>query len=132
MSIDDFAIKKVIGKGSYGKVLLVIKNDDKKIYAMKVLKKKNMIKRNQVEHIKTERRIMELMDHPFIIKLKYAFQNEKKLYLVMDYCPGGELFFHIQRVNRFNEDAVKFYSAQLLLALNHLHENNIIYREYSF
>jgi len=105
MTIDDFAIKKVIGKGSYGKVLLVIKNDDKKIYAMKVLKKKNMIKRNQVEHIKTERRIMELIDHPFIIKLKYAFQNEKKLYLVMDYCPGGELFFHIQRVNRFNEDA---------------------------
>jgi len=58
MSIDDFSIKKVIGKGSYGKVLLVVKNDDKKVYAMKVLKKKNMIKRNQVEHIKTERRIM--------------------------------------------------------------------------
>lgn len=58
MSIDDFAIKKVIGKGSYGKVLLVVKDDDKKIYAMKVLKKKNMIKRNQVQHIKTERRIM--------------------------------------------------------------------------
>ena len=58
MTIDDFSIKKVIGKGSYGKVLLVIKNDDKKIYAMKVLKKKNMIKRNQVEHIKSERRIM--------------------------------------------------------------------------
>ncbi len=58
MSIDDFAIKKVIGKGSYGKVLLVVKNDDKKIYAMKILKKKNMIRRNQVEHIKTERRIM--------------------------------------------------------------------------
>ena len=65
MTIDDYAIKKVIGKGSYGKVLLVIKNDDKKIYAMKVLKKKHMIKRNQVEHIKTERRIM--------VSLKYIF-----------------------------------------------------------
>jgi serum/glucocorticoid-regulated kinase 2 len=105
MTIDDFSILKVVGKGSYGKVLLVKKNDDKKVYAMKVLKKKNMIKRNQTEHIKTERRILEVIDHPFIIKLKYAFQNPQKLYLVMDYCPGGELFFHIQRVERFNEEA---------------------------
>ena len=119
----------MIGKGSYGKVLLVKKNNEKKVYAMKVLKKKQMIKRNQVEHIKAERKIMELVDHPFIVKLKYAFQNPQKLYLVMDYCPGGELFFHIQRVERFNEEAVKFYGAQLVLALEHLHLNNIIYRE---
>ena len=105
MTIDDFSIIKVVGKGSYGKVLLVKKNDDKKVFAMKVLKKKNMIRRNQTEHIKTERRILEVIDHPFIIKLKYAFQNPQKLYLVMDYCPGGELFFHIQRVERFNEEA---------------------------
>ena len=105
MTIDDFSILKVVGKGSYGKVLLVKKNDDKKVFAMKVLKKKNMIRRNQTEHIKTERRILEVIDHPFIIKLKYAFQNPQKLYLVMDYCPGGELFFHIQRVERFNEEA---------------------------
>ena len=119
----------MIGKGSYGKVLLVKKTDDNKIYATKVLKKKQMIKRNQVEHIKAERKIMELIDHPFIEKLQYAFQNPQKLYLVMDYCPGGELFFHIQRVERFNEEAVKFYGAQLVLALEHLHLNNIIYRE---
>ena len=81
------------------------KNDDENIYAMKVLKKKNMIIKNQVEHIKTERKILELISHPFIIKLKYAFQTPEKLYLVMDYCPGGELFFHIQRVERFNEEA---------------------------
>ena len=96
---------------------------------MKVLKKRAMKKRNQVNHIKTERKIMELIDFPFIVKLKYAFQNEEKLYMVMDYCPGGELFFHIQRVERFNEEAVKFYGAQLVLALYHLHQNNIIYRE---
>ena len=86
---------------------MVKKNNENQVYAMKVLKKKQMIKRNQVEHIKAER----------------------KLYLVMDYCPGGELFFHIQRVERFNEEAVKFYGAQLVLALEHLHLNNIIYRE---
>jgi serum/glucocorticoid-regulated kinase 2 len=83
----------------------VKKNDDQKVYAMKILKKKQMIKRNQVEHIKTERRILELIDNPFIIKLRFAFQTTQKLYLVMDYCPGGELFFHIQRVERFNEEA---------------------------
>ena len=129
LTINDFSIIKVIGKGSYGKVLLVKKNDEDKVYAMKVLKKKAMIKRNQVEHIKAERKIMELVDHPFIVKLKYAFQNPSKLNLVMDYCPGGELFFHIQRVERFNEEAVKFYGAQLVLAIEHLHKNNIIYRE---
>ena len=73
MTIDDFSILKVVGKGSYGKVLLVKKNDDKKVFAMKVLKKKNMIRRNQTEHIKTERRILEVIDHPFIIKLKYLY-----------------------------------------------------------
>ena len=120
---------KIIGKGSYGKVLLVQKNDNDKIYAMKILKKKAMLKRKQVLHIKTERRIMELIDHPFIVKLRYAFQTPERLYMVMDYCPGGELFFHIQRVDRFNEEAVKFYGAQLVLAIDHLHKNNIIYRE---
>jgi protein-serine/threonine kinase len=129
LTIDEFLILKVVGKGSYGKVLLVRKKDDNGIYAMKVLKKKYMIKKNQVEHIKTERQILEMMDFPFIIKLKFAFQNEHKLYLVMDYCPGGELFFHIQRVERFNEEAVKFYAAQLILAIEYLHKNNIVYRD---
>ena len=129
MTVDDFTSLKLIGKGPYGKVFLVQKKDDQKIYAMKILKKKAMIKRNQVNHIKTERKIMELIDHPFIVKLIYAFQTAQKLYMVMDYCPGGELFYHIQRVERFNEEAVKFYGAQLVLALDHLHKNNIIYRE---
>ena len=129
MTVDDFTSLKLIGKGSYGKVFLVQKKDDQKIYAMKILKKKAMIKRNQVNHIKTERKIMELIDHPFIVKLIYAFQTSQKLYMVMDYCPGGELFYHIQRVERFNEEAVKFYGAQLVLALDHLHKNNIKYRE---
>ena len=129
ISVDDFSALRVIGKGSYGKVLLVEKIDDKKVYAMKILKKKAMIKRNQVKHIKTERKIMELIDYPFIVKLAFAFQTPQKLYMIMDYCPGGELFYHIQRVERFNEEAVKFYGAQLVLALDHLHKNNIIYRE---
>ena len=97
ISVDDFSALRVIGKGSYGKVLLVEKIDDKKVYAMKILKKKAMIKRNQVAHIKAERRIMELVDHPFIVKLIYAFQTPQKLYMIMDYCPGGELFYLLKR-----------------------------------
>lgn len=129
LTIDDFSIVKVVGKGSYGKVLLVKKYDDSKIYAMKVLKKKYIIKKNQVSHTKTERSILEMVNHPFIITLRYAFQSEMKLYLVMDYCPGGEIFFHIQKVNRFNEEATKFYAAQIILALEHLHKMDIVYRE---
>jgi serum/glucocorticoid-regulated kinase 2 len=129
LTIDDFTVIKVVGKGSYGKVLLVKKNDDSATLAMKVLKKKHMIKRNQVEHTKTERSILELVKHPFIIQLRYAFQSQVKLYFVVDYCPGGELFFHIQKVERFNEEAAKFYAAQMVLALEHLHKLNIIYRE---
>ncbi len=129
LTIDDFTVLKVVGKGSYGKVLLVKKNDDNNILAMKVLKKKYMIKRNQVEHTRTERSILELVKHPFIIQLKYAFQSQVKLYFVVDYCPGGELFFHIQKVERFNEEATKFYAAQIVLALEHLHKLNVIYRE---
>jgi len=96
---------------------------------MKILKKKNMIKRKQVEHINTERKIMEIIDNQFIVKLRYAFQTNQKLYFVTDYCPGGELFYHIQKVGKFNEEAAKFYAAQLVLAIEHLHKNNIIYRD---
>lgn len=129
ISVDDFQILKVIGRGSYGKVLLVKKNDSDEILAMKILKKKEMSIRNQVLHIKTERKIMEVISHPFTIKLKYAFQNKQKLYLLSEFCQGGELFFHLQRIVRFNEEAAKFYCAQVILALEHLHSNNIIYRE---
>jgi len=129
LSLDDFLMLNVIGKGSYGKVLLVRKKEDQNIYAMKILKKKNMIKRKQVDHINTERKIMEVIDNQFIVKLRYAFQTNQKLYLVTDYCPGGELFYHIQKVGKFNEEAAKFYAAQLVLAIEHLHKNNIVYRD---
>ena len=75
LTIEDFTIIKVVGKGSYGKVLLVKKNEEETIYAMKIMKKLSMVKKNQVDHIKTERRILELIDHPFINKLQYAFQT---------------------------------------------------------
>jgi serine/threonine protein kinase len=82
---------QVIGKGSYGKVMLVKKRDDGSIFAMKVLIKQNLIQRGQVEHTRTERHVLEVANHPFIVKLHYAFQNRRKLFLVMEYCPGYRL-----------------------------------------
>ena len=128
-TLEDFSQLKVLGRGAFGKVVLVRLEKNKKLYAMKILKKEIVIKRKQVNHTMTERSLLEKLNHPFIVKLIYAFQTPQKLYMVMDYCPGGELFYHIQRVERFNEEAVKFYGAQLVLALDHLHKNNIIYRE---
>eukprot|EP00916_Digyalum_oweni_P019226 GHVL01032014.1.p1 GENE.GHVL01032014.1~~GHVL01032014.1.p1 ORF type:complete len:366 (-),score=56.98 GHVL01032014.1:128-1225(-) len=129
VTLDDFVLLKVIGKGSYGKVMLVRYRTDGSVYAMKMLRKENIVKRNQVEHIKTERSVMEQLSHPFIVELKYAFQTKKKLYFVMEYCPGGELFFHLSRACRFPEQRARFYSAEILLALEHLHKLDIVYRD---
>lgn len=77
----------------------------------------------------TERYILETIKHPFIISMDYAFQNEKKLYFVLEFCPGGELFFHLSRVSRFDEKITKFYCTQIVLALTHLHKHDVIYRD---
>mmetsp|Transcript_8208 Transcript_8208/g.24166 ORF Transcript_8208/g.24166 Transcript_8208/m.24166 type:complete len:328 (-) Transcript_8208:468-1451(-) len=126
--LEDFALVKVLGKGSYGKVMLVRSKDDA-LYAMKMLRKENVIKRNQVEHTKTERAVLEAVSHPFIVTLHYAFQTPKKLYMVMEYCPGGELFFHLSRAGRFSEGRTRFYVAETSSAISYLHKLNIIYRD---
>lgn len=132
MRVQDFTLMKVIGKGSFGKVMLVRRkfgNDKDRVYAMKVLHKDNVVKRNQVEHTKTERSVLGAVDHPFIVKLIYAFQTKKKLYFVMDYCSGGELFYHLGRAGRFSENRTRFYAAEIVLALEHLHTLGIVYRD---
>lgn len=129
--LDDFILMKVIGKGSYGKVMLVRHRDEEAgaYYAMKMLRKENVVMRNQVEHTKTERQVLEVVSHPFIVNLYYAFQTPKKLYFVLEYCPGGELFFHLSRAGRFSEKRCRFYASEILLAIDYLHRLNIIYRD---
>lgn len=129
LSIDDFTLLKVVGKGSYGTVMLARKNDTQEVLAIKMLKKTYLKKRKQEVHTKTERFILETIQHPFIVNLKYAFQNAEKLYFCLEFCPGGELFFHLQRVENFDEEVTRFYSAQMVLALEHLHKHDIIYRD---
>lgn len=96
---------------------------------MKILKKSHLVKRRQIERTRTERKVLSVVNHPFIMKLHYAFQTPDKLYLVLDYCPGGELFFHLSRFRRFPERVARFYAAELLLAIGHLHKRSIIYRD---
>ena len=128
-SLESFNIIKVIGKGSFGKVFLVREKATNTIFAMKVLKKDYIIRKNQVEHTKTERSVLGHVKHPYIVGLAKAFQTADKLFFVLDYCAGGELFFHLGRVGRFPEDRAKFYAAQIALALEHVHSRDIIYRD---
>lgn len=128
--LDDFQLVKVLGKGSYGKVMLVKRADKPgEVYAMKMLRKEHIVKRNQVEHTKSERNVLETVDHPFIVKLHYAFQTPKKLYVVLEFCAGGELFFHLSQAGRFSQGRTRFYGCEICLALDYLHSLNIIYRD---
>jgi len=126
---DDFELLFVIGKGSFGKVMQVKKKDTGKIYAMKVLRKETIIQRKQVAHTRAEKAILQMIQHPFIVTLHYAFQTEEKLYMVLDYINGGELFFHLKKEGRFNENRVRFYAAEITCALCHLHSYDIVYRD---
>ncbi len=98
------------------------------LYAMKVLKKDYIKKKNQIEHTRTERAVLGNVRHPFIVGLNMAFQTADKLFFVLDYCSGGELFFHLGKVGRFTEERAKFYAAQIVLALEYVHSLGIIYR----
>lgn len=126
---DDFDILNLIGKGSFGKVLQVRKKDTGKIYAMKVLRKEAIIARKQVAHTKAEKSILSKIQHPFIVTLNYAFQTEEKLYMVLDFINGGELFFHLKREGKFSEARVRLYAAEIACALCHLHSFGIVYRD---
>eukprot|EP01124_Arcella_intermedia_P006532 TRINITY_DN13869_c0_g2_i2.p1 TRINITY_DN13869_c0_g2~~TRINITY_DN13869_c0_g2_i2.p1 ORF type:complete len:451 (-),score=106.98 TRINITY_DN13869_c0_g2_i2:43-1395(-) len=132
LSLEDFVIRKVIGQGSFGKVLLVTKKetDNKnKVYAMKVLNKSTIIARNEVEHTKSEKSILMKLEHPFLVKLHYSFQTPDKLFFVMDYINGGELFFHLQKDKKFSEERVRFYAAEIVAGLEYLHSAGVIYRD---
>lgn len=126
---DDFELLTVIGKGSFGKVMQVRKKDDGKIYAMKVLRKETIVARKQVAHTKAEKNILMKIQHPFIVNLNYAFQTKDKLYMILDYINGGELFFHLKKEGRFSESRVKLYAAEIVCALSHLHSLDIVYRD---
>jgi len=126
---DDFDFLKVIGRGAFGKVMQVKYKKTDEIYAMKILKKKQIVDSNQIVHTRSERKILEALQHPFLMTLRFAFQTDSKLYFVLDYYRGGELFFHLKKETKFKEEVSQFFVAEVALALGHLHSKDIIYRD---
>ncbi|KAJ3337899.1 hypothetical protein HDU93_000344 [Gonapodya sp. JEL0774] len=126
---EDFDLLKVIGKGSFGKVLQVRKTDTARVYAMKILPKRDIVDRKEVAHTLSERNVLIMASSPFLVGLKFSFQTPEKLYLVLDYMSGGELFYHLQREVVFREERARFYAAELVLAIEHLHNHDVVYRD---
>ena len=129
VSLKNFTLIRILGKGAFAKVLEVEKEKSGSRYAMKVLKKHHVQRKNQVEHTRTERRVLATIAHPFICQLRYAFQTKQKLYLVLDFHPGGELFYHLSRRGRFREHQARVYAAEITMALEYLHNHDIVYRD---
>ncbi|KAL5521078.1 hypothetical protein ACEPAG_9000 [Sanghuangporus baumii] len=130
LTIEAFELLKVIGKGSFGKVMQVRKKDTQRVYALKTIRKAHIASRpGEITHILAERTVLALVNNPFIVPLKFSFQNPDKLYLVMSFVNGGELFYHLQREGKFDENRSRFYAAELLCALEHLHGFNVVYRD---
>jgi protein-serine/threonine kinase len=127
--ISKFEQLKVIGRGTFGKVILARYKEDNALYALKILKKEHILKTKNLINIKNEKRLLEKIDCSFIIKLRFTFQSKDKIFMVLDYYNGGELFFHLQNNRAFNEDLVQFYAAEIYCALKHLHQEKIIYRD---
>lgn len=130
-SPSDFEPLKVLGQGAYGKVLLVKEKATGCLFAMKQLRKASMIvEQKKIEQTKTEKSILESLRHPYIVQLYYALQDHQKLYLILQYAQGGELFTHLAEERMFSEDCTAFYIAEMALALYHLHANvGVVYRD---
>lgn len=140
---EDFEILRMIGKGAFGKVFQVRKkgsseiaeggddddDDGDGIFAMKVMRKDNIIKKNHVDYMKAERDILTKVVHPFIVQLRYSFQTKSKLYLIFDFINGGHLFFHLYRQGIFSEEQARLYTAEIVSAVSHLHKNGIVHRD---
>lgn len=127
--LTDFQILRTLGTGSFGRVHLVRSNHNGRFYALKVLKKQTIVKLKQVEHTNDERRMLSVVSHPFLIRMWGTFQDAEQVFMVMDYIEGGELFSLLRKSQRFPNPVAKFYAAEVCLALEYLHANEIIYRD---
>jgi len=128
LGLDDFRTVKVIGKGAFGEVRLVQKVDTGKIYAMKLLKKDEMLKKDQLAHVRAERDVLAESDSPWVVQLFYSFQDPSHLYLIMEFLPGGDLMTMLIKYDTFSEDVTRFYLAECVLAIEAVHKLGFIHR----
>ncbi|KAJ1958339.1 cAMP-dependent protein kinase catalytic subunit, partial [Dispira parvispora] len=129
VSLADFRVERTLGTGSFGRVRLVQYKTTQQYYAMKVLKKSEVVRAKQVEHVNNERQILGLCKSPFLVSLLGAFQDNVNLYMVMEYVVGGELFTYLRKYQRFPPQVAKFYAGEVILAFEYLHSFDIIYRD---
>uniref|UniRef100_A0AAU8EJQ7 non-specific serine/threonine protein kinase n=1 Tax=Tuta absoluta TaxID=702717 RepID=A0AAU8EJQ7_TUTAB len=129
ITLEKFEFVKVLGKGTFGKVVLSREKGTGKLYAMKILKKHLIIQKDEVAHTITENRVLKNTRHPFLTALRYSFQTADCVCFVMEYANGGELFFHLSRERCFSEERTRFYGAEIVSALGYLHAEGIIYRD---
>lgn len=126
-AIEDFELLRVIGRGSYAKVYLVELKSTKRTYAMKVIKKALVTDDEDIDWVQTEKHVFETAsNHPFLVGLHSCFQTPSRLFFVIEFVRGGDLMFHMQRQRRLPEEHVRFYAAEISLALNFLHGKVII------
>ena len=125
----DYSIVGSIGKGSFGSVMMVKKTGTEQVFAMKVIDKEYMLKKEQVKHTVQERRIMSAVSFPFLVRLESHFQTRHSLYLVMELVKGGELFTHLRSVDRFEESKARFYMREIVVTLEYLHSLGVVYRD---
>ncbi|KAG8091958.1 hypothetical protein GUJ93_ZPchr0012g21623 [Zizania palustris] len=129
MSVDDFDLLTMIGKGAFGEVRVCRDKATGNVYAMKKLKKSEMLRRGQVEHVRAERNLLAEVDHHCIVKLYCSFQDSEYLYLIMEYLPGGDMMTLLMRKDTLSEDEARFYVGETVLAIEAIHRHNYIHRD---
>ena len=128
-TLEDFEIISVLGKGTFGKVYLTKLTETGKLYAIKTMRKDILIDTEQIDATKLERDILLKCNHPFLAGMDFVFQTDLRLYFVMPFIKGGELYTHFLKNKRFPEEVVKFYATQIIIAIGHLHEKEIAHRD---
>ncbi|KAJ8899519.1 hypothetical protein K2173_018493 [Erythroxylum novogranatense] len=129
MGVDDFELLTMIGKGAFGEVRVCREKTTGNVYAMKKLKKSEMLRRGQVEHVKAERNLLAEVDSNCIVKLYCSFQDDEYLYLIMEYLPGGDMMTLLMRKDTLTDDEARFYVAETVLAIESIHKHNYIHRD---
>ncbi|XP_062012520.1 uncharacterized protein LOC133729058 [Rosa rugosa] len=129
MGVDDFQLLTIIGRGAFGEVRICREKSTGQVYAMKKLKKSEMLRRGQVEHVKAERNLLAEVDSAYIVKLYCSFQDDEFLYLIMEYLPGGDMMTLLMRKDILTEDEARFYVGETVLAIESIHKHNYIHRD---